>query len=386
MRGAAINIGAIFFDSNISIHAPLAWRGYPNLAAGIAIRDFNPRATCVARHILYGAVEQRRRFQSTRHLRGAATSDVHPTLVQTISIHAPLAWRGPHLATPPVVESISIHAPLAWRGWSLRNESPHSKNFNPRATCVARPNIFCSSGVSWEFQSTRHLRGAAPRKSRHVPTPKISIHAPLAWRGIAMERSSQAMENFNPRATCVARHVRITASELNIRISIHAPLAWRGRSHSYSPPYTSNFNPRATCVARPRRDPANHESPKFQSTRHLRGAAEELIMAASDKIISIHAPLAWRGFQGSSPFSRVDISIHAPLAWRGGIHTSLDFFAARISIHAPLAWRGMRPVQGLNIMINFNPRATFVARLELCRVLVIAPLFQSTRHLRGAAA
>ncbi len=105
--------------------------------AGLA--DFNPRATCVARRPTIRCPAAPAAFQFTRHLRGAA----------------------PRACFYGNYGDISIHAPLAWRGTAGDVGALPSKDFNPRATCVARP----SAAVAEIFSVT------------------ISIHAPLAWRG-----------------------------------------------------------------------------------------------------------------------------------------------------------------------------------------------------------
>ena len=124
-----------------------------------------------------------------------------------------------------------------------------NKDFNPRATYVARRRAgpFWLSGAT--FQSTRHLRGATSSHYATTAPDHISIHAPLTWRD---------------------RGYLLALRELDI--SIHAPLTWRDFCTMVRVIYLRHFNPRATYVARLRTNPPGSEPKRFQSTRHLRGA------------------------------------------------------------------------------------------------------------------
>ena len=144
---------------------------------------FNPRTTCVMRLRYNIQTSLRTRFQSTHHLRDATfhsqpckflsfpfQSTHHlrdatgiPSLqhrIAFISIHAPLAWcDGIMPLNVWLFDCISIHAPLAWCDASSVFRPLFDTNFNPRTTCVMRPE-----------------------ESPLIPNPLlISIHAPLAW-------------------------------------------------------------------------------------------------------------------------------------------------------------------------------------------------------------
>ena len=65
-----------------------------------------------------------------------------------------------------------------------------------------------------------------------------------------------------------------------------------------------------------------------------------------------------------------------------------EFLAASqdISIHAPHAGRDPEMAVLLGVKVDFNPRAPCGARLPIPSCLVLGPVFQSTRPMRGATA
>ena len=202
---------------------------------------------------------------------------------------------------------ISIHAPLAGRDDELRIKKHDPVYFNPRAPCGARRLSRLVRRMQEVFQSTRPLRGATSLLSILLPVVDISIHAPLAGRddeaeiSALMEAEFQSTRplrgatraiatancivcDFNPRAPCGARRLRVYHDFPVVQISIHAPLAGRDalrRNTSGRPAY---FNPRAPCGARLSRG----EKP-IENTG-----------------ISIHAPLAGRDGK-SDEFSPADL-------------------------------------------------------------------------------
>ena len=127
-----------------------------------------------------------KKFQSTRHLRGATVNVTEFVRTHPISIHAPLTWRDPI----PVAKTI-LYA-----------------HFNPRATYVARPGMAKASNDDLKFQSTRHLRGATYVERCPCQHGAISIHAPLTWRDLQIMPINRDGLYFNPRATYVARQWR----------------------------------------------------------------------------------------------------------------------------------------------------------------------------------
>ena len=124
-------------------------------------------------------------------------------------------------------------------------------NFNPRAPCGARPQLFHSLPPHSVFQPTRPLRGATNRTSAFGDNVK---------------------KDFNPRAPCGAR----PETDICCRI--------RHR----------DFNPRAPCGARLGEALAPVAAKIFQPTRPLRGATENPSISYTALTISTHAPLAGR--------------------------------------------------------------------------------------------
>ena len=168
----------------ISTHAPLAGRDF--------LRVFVVQIHAISTHAPLAGRDHKRnkrwnnyaKFQPTRPLRGATSRLFQQHLPLYISTHAPLAGR-------------DMFVPLFW--------SPSTANFNPRAPCGARLNIYVSAQVCVPFQPTRPLRGAtAPAR---IPPFRQA--------------------DFNPRAPCGARPVAVRLGRPLIGISTHAPLAGR---------------------------------------------------------------------------------------------------------------------------------------------------------------
>ena len=166
---------------------------------------------------------------------------------------------------------ISIHAPRVGCDAHVRRRRSCKTHFNPRTPCGARHSGVQAKAETYEFQSTHPVRGAtdlshtthfinnisihAPRVGRdsleapiHEQT-LISIHAPRVGRDQSCVPAAPFLRNFNPRATCGARHLRVSVFHV-----------------------VQNFNPRATCGAR--------------RTRRL--------MPSLNGTISIHAPRVGR--------------------------------------------------------------------------------------------
>ena len=181
---------------------------------------------------------------------------------------------------------------------------------------------------------------------------------------------------------------------LSFAAQAHTPVRWY-------------FNPRAPCGARPPPPRARPAACIFQSTRPLRGATggrlfhhcgwshfnprapcgarpATLFVARKGGNISIHAPLAGRDPGELQVSESALISIHAPLAGR-------DFFFGFRILPAPL-FQSTRPLRGATI--------SFVGSCVSTSISIHAPLagrdkrvadaatstdvFQSTRPLRGA--
>ena len=80
--------------------------------------------------------------------------------MRIISTHAPLAGRDTEHGLRVPALKISTHAPLAGRDRSPCGQGRHSRYFNPRAPCGARPVVYRETGKESIFQPTRPLRGA----------------------------------------------------------------------------------------------------------------------------------------------------------------------------------------------------------------------------------
>ena len=235
------------------------------------------------------------RFQSTRPMRGA-TFYILPTMrARDISIHAPHAGRDAGDKYITGSNCISIHAPLAgcdvehiqhtvWFspyfnprapcGARLRSEdqTKGERYFNPRAPCGAR--LLQSGKMSQQqlFQSTRPVRGATPGPKHQERRREISIHAPRAGRDFCSRYFASTKANFNPRAPCGARPGRLCGPRGSPRFQSTRPV--RGATTTWCVPATPipNFNPRAPCGARPGAEELPAYGLLFQSTRPVRGA------------------------------------------------------------------------------------------------------------------
>ncbi len=167
-----------------------------------------------------------------------------------------------------------------------------------------------------------------------------------------------------------------------------------------------DFNPRAPCGARPAPANAASAAERFQSTRPMRGATEDMREPTGGPHISIHAPHAGRDMVRIRDVLAGSISIHAPHAGRdvGWCNGSTQ---GSISIHAPHAGRdyqsarsnapgalfqSTRPMRGATgpgwigsgTHSYFNPRAPCGARRCHGAANAAHPVFQSTRPMRGA--
>ena len=128
-------------------------------------------------------------FQPTRPLRGATDGTRHTVHSRRdISTHAPLAGRDYRLDGVEIACDISTHAPLAGRDAAMTLSIALMGNFNPRATCGARP---ADPGLSTKpvYFNPRATCGARPR---------------------SLITTIRMITNFNPRATCGARQQKCT--------------------------------------------------------------------------------------------------------------------------------------------------------------------------------
>ena len=126
--------------------------------------------------------------------------------------------------------------------------------------------------IKHKFQPTRPLRGATPARMPEDNRTAISTHAPLAGRDYT------------------ARYIMKKA----LGISTHAPLAGRDRYPRPFLQWRRDFNPRAPCGARPVKVLYGGKYDAFQPTRPLRGATMSSRPILATGKISTHAPLAGR--------------------------------------------------------------------------------------------
>ena len=383
LRGATVSAGAHLADRLISTHAPLAGRDLRVRRGRFSILQFQPTRPLRGATRLSTSVSLPRAFQPTRPLRGATTAA--------------------HVLKPCYM--ISTHAPLAGRDRSPCGQGRHSRYFNPRAPCGARPkrricfsvpshfnprapcgarpvhpcdvakrqhisthaplagrDVPSYSRFSWSlFQPTRPLRGATAFEGRHIQHRQISTHAPLAGRDPALD---------------VGLH-----SE---GISTHAPLAGRDPSSVRSSSRRLLFQP-----TRPLRGATRYSRPtaslkRFQPTRPLRGATRRRWTAQrSPGHFNPRAPCGARPVSPIRPLRSLLFQPTRPLrgatVWRDGQRDVLQFqptrplrgatlrrfrtsFPVEISTHAPLAGRDARTSTRRPRRRNFNPRAPCGAR------------------------
>ena len=196
-------------------------------------RHFNPRAPCGARPFLFFAKWKKNEFQSTRPMRGATACVA--ALGMRITDFNPRAPCGARLAGGLQHHDSGNFNPRAPCGARLhfRKRFKRLHNFNPRAPCGARQNKPLRTGLFTKFQSTRPMRGATNDKRILKILISISIHAPHAGRDLNLESKTQLIDgNFNPRAPCGARRLKVKMQPIRKVISIHAPHAGRDRRWS----------------------------------------------------------------------------------------------------------------------------------------------------------
>ena len=122
-------------------------------------------------------------FQSTRPVRGATETQPERGVKMGVSIHAPRTGRDQRgLRSFAAQKRFNPRAPYGARH---RQAEPPNINhrFNPRAPYGARPQAGADMQQSFEFQSTRPVRGATPPPAgTGNEAPHVSIHAPRTGR------------------------------------------------------------------------------------------------------------------------------------------------------------------------------------------------------------
>ena len=195
--------------------------------------------------------------------------------------------------------------------------------------------------------------------SAHIQT--FQPTRPLRGATAAVMASTVPPVDFNPRAPCGARPMRVLDLTHTI-ISTHAPLAGRD-----SDPYNQYvemwpyFNPRAPCGARLKEPVPMYPYNQFQPTRPLRGATGQNVTFCNEDLFQPTRPL--RGATSRAGASQRGYQYFNPRAPCGA---RLDGLRVR------LPWR------------DFNPRAPCGARRLTIRPMVRIGEFQPTRPLRGA--
>ena len=160
-------------------------------------------------------------------------------------------------------------------------------------------------------------------------------------RGATRVRCSKtrSTQNFNPRAPCGARPLRLFTFSHSSKISTHAPLAGRDRVALHAVGEALVFQPtrplRGATLIRLTAAPQN----LFQPTRPLRGATQSLGATGNPAAFQPTRPL-----RGATLAKKFSVSIHT------------------ISTHAPLAGRDVNRLRGQPQERDFNPRAPCGAR------------------------
>ena len=160
------------------------------------------------------------------------------------------------------------------------------------------------------------------------------------WRDTAM----RIRERFNPRAPCGARLSRCRCGIRSKKFQPTRPL--RGATDDLQAP-TSLF--------------------RFQPTRPLRGATSLVYRLQVARMFQPTRPLRGATYILGLPRGLSWVSTHAPLAGRDERHHMVDIKGDAVSTHAPLAGRDTKlPDQNQN-QKGFNPRAPCGARPSRCK-------------------
>ncbi len=168
------------------------------------------------------------------------------------------------------------------------------------------------------FQSTRPVRGETWRLvGCSAATVAFQSTRPVRGETAGRYAFRQHRWHFNPLAPCGARRRTCRQSHRRRRISIHSPRAGR-----------DEWIPGAAIP-----------TPKFQSTRPVRGETQELEAAGYLVRISIHSPRA-----GRDPDVKICrladlISIHSPRAGRDGTPSAPRWGAGYFNPLAPCGAR-----------------------------------------------
>mgnify|MGYP000072550449 CR=1 FL=1 len=240
------------------------------------------------------------------------------TRPRSISIHAPRMGRDLGVDCVDCVDCISIHAPRMGRDCRVPGFFPDPpdfnprapygarlvsyvyavglrRHFNPRAPCGARRYTAQPSGLCYEFQSTRPMRGATINTREEMQTPGFQSTRPMRGATIPMY-VWQRRADISIHAPHAGRDREPHGHAGNNEpISIHAPHAGRDHARSAEVQHMKDFNPRAPCGARhflpARRYPAKPDfNPRAPCGARLRPRADRVLLSR----ISIHAPHAGR--------------------------------------------------------------------------------------------
>ena len=348
----------------ISIHAPLAGCVFMAVPCVVVARHFNPRAPCGARRSWPSSAMSCAAFQSTRPLRGATRPRAHGCVRgRRISIHAPLAGRDAiQVVALKHTIPISIHAPLAGRDlteistslftWEFQSTRPlrgatmalYSSGasltyFNPRAPCGARPSYTIPSFALLYF-NPRAPCGARRRRSIQISTVlRFQSTRPLRGATWMLHRRRCHHQYFNPRAPCGARPIFSTSATEKFYFNPRAPCGARHHLHSYTASFQEFQSTRPLRGATLTAHPFTAARMPFQSTRPLRGATKIVDSGVSAPNFNPRAPCGARppAARAARRESR-DFNPRAPCGARLA-ERACRCRRQRISIHAPLAGR-----------------------------------------------
>ena len=252
MRGATVCCSCSVLHRFTSIHAPHAWGDFGAVLKVPTLSHFNPRPTCVGRQGRHSPCAQFPRYFNPRPtcVGRPLRRPFYYRRINT-SIHAPHAWGDGWSDTVEVAAVILQSTPHMRGATSNSWAAIHScRHFNPRPTCVGRPNgIFKPSG-KWD----------------------TSIHAPHAWGDQILKNNVLIIDGL--QSTPHMRGATYLVNILAITAQLQSTPHMRGATllKPSSDTDTVNFNPRPTCVGRQYRQKHGIVATELQSTPHMRGA------------------------------------------------------------------------------------------------------------------
>ena len=181
------------------------------------------------------------------------------------------------VSVSPDFFKISTHAPLAGRDVNVDPCVSAIIKFQPTRPLRGATRVSQLLFVAVLFQPTRPLRGATDTFGFDCVCLIISTHAPLAGRDHHRRDQQSGAFAFQPtRPLRGATSAVIAYMAYLDGISTHAPLAGRDGEDINGNPREGDFNPRAPCGARRLRITSSTIGHRFQPTRPLRGATAKV--------------------------------------------------------------------------------------------------------------